>query len=303
MAASRERLPPNTRVGSYRIVQAIDRGGFSLIYLASELSSGAEVVIKEYMPKVIARRDPRLRVVPDTPDQTFALLQGRTLFFREIQALSLLRHPNIVRVLGFFLANGTGYLVMPHEPGRNLAAYLEERRGALSTAFVLEVFRPILDALALLHQRSMLHLDVKPANIHLRQGNRPLLLDLGATRGPQSVQPGGGLVITAGYSPLEQYSRAGKVGPWTDVYAVGASILNCMAGSPPAPAPERRDGDEPLDAILAGLRDRYPAFLIEAVKWSLTMDPARRPQDAATLLAALVPPTSYSSRERSHETL
>jgi serine/threonine protein kinase len=286
MPAARESLPPGILVGSYRIVRAIAKGGFSLIYLAHDEDGGEDVVIKEYMPKKIACRDRSWRVVPINPDYTENLHHGKKLFFQEVKALATLKHPNIVRVISFILAYDTGYLVMPNERGRNLGAYLQERKGGLSATFILDVFIPILDALALLHRNAMVHLDVKPGNIHLRHGNQPLLLDLGAVHPLNRGRPRGGQVITAGYSPVEQYFRAGEVGPWTDVYAVGASIRTCMEGHTPQPAPERQKEDKLLPAKLV-LKDRYPAFLLEAVDWSLSMDAARRPQDAAQLLTAL----------------
>ncbi|QGU31926.1 serine/threonine protein kinase [Thermochromatium tepidum] len=288
MAAARETLPPGTQVGSYHIVKPIAEGGFSLIYLATDDDSGEEVVIKEYMPKKLARRDRDRRVVPASIEYAESLHHGRKLFFQEVKALASLKHPNIVRVLAFFLANDTGYMVMPNERGRNLGAYLRERKGGLSTSFILEVFIPILDALALLHRRSMVHLDVKPGNIHLRHGNMPLLLDLGAVHPFNRGRSRGGQVITAGYSPVEQYFRGGQVGPWTDVYAVGASIRTCMDGRTPQPAPERQKEDRVVPAVEA-LKDRYPEFLLKAVDWAMSMDPEKRPQDAEELLFALLP--------------
>ncbi len=286
MTPARESLPPDTLLGSYRILETIGKGGFSLIYLARAEETGDEVVIKEFMPKKIAARDQRRQVVPIEPQYTENLQRGRKLFFQEVKALASLRHPNIVRVLDFFLANQTAYLVMPNERGRNLGSYIQERRGGLSTTFLLDVFMPILDALALLHARSMLHLDVKPGNIHLRHGNQPLLLDLGAVHPLSRGRAGGGQVITAGYSPVEQYYRGGRVGPWTDVYAVGASIRTCMEGRTPPPAIDRHQEDKLIPATVE-LKNRYPAFLLEAADWSMAMDPTKRPQDAAELLAYL----------------
>lgn len=288
MTPARETLPQGTLVGAYRIIKAIAKGGFSLIYLATDDDSGDEVVIKEYMPKKIARREANQCIVPISADYTENLHHGRKLFFQEVKALASLVHPNIVRVSAFLLANETAYLVMPNERGRNLGAYLHERKGKLSTSFILEVFVPILDALALLHRRSMLHLDVKPGNIHLRHGNEPLLLDLGAVHPLSRGRSRGGQVITAGYSPVEQYFRAGQVGPWTDVYAVGASIRTCMEGRTPQPAPERQKEDKVIPAKEA-LKERYPGFLLDAVDWSMSMDAAKRPQDAAELFDILAP--------------
>ena len=305
MTAARESLPHDTLLGSYRILETIGKGGFSLIYLARTEETGDEVVIKEFMPKKIAARDRRRQVVPIEPQYTENLQRGRKLFFQEVKALASLRHPNIVRVLDFFLANQTGYLVMPNERGRNLGSYIQERRGGLSTTFLLDVFMPILDALALLHARSMLHLDVKPGNIHLRHGNQPLLLDLGAVHPLSRGRAGGGQVITAGYSPVEQYYRGGRVGPWTDVYAVGASIRTCMEGRTPPPAIDRHQQDKLIPATVE-LKNRYPAFLLEAADWSMSMDSTKRPQDAAELLAYLtrhvgdLPHSEFSQEQQDH---
>jgi serine/threonine protein kinase len=286
MTPFRETLAPGTLVGSYQIVEAIGKGGFSLVYLALDLDRGDEVVLKEYLPKKLARRDSRGRVTAAGKAQVESLERGRRLFFQEAKALASLRHPNIVQVLDFFLANQTAYLVMQYERGKNLGAYIQERGGALSTTFILRVFLPILDALAMLHARSMLHLDVKPGNIHLRHGNEPVLLDLGAVHPLTGGRPRGGQVITAGFSPVEQYFKGGHVGPWTDVYAVGASIRNCMEGRIPPPAVERQ-GEDTLVPARIQLRHRHPPFLLEAVDWAMALEPANRPQDAGELLACL----------------
>lgn len=286
MPSARKALPPGTWLGQYHLERLIAKGGFSLIYLARMEETGDEVVVKEFMPKKIARRDAKGRVLPMEGKNTESLYRGRKLFFHEVKALASVHHPNIVRVLDFFLANDTCYLVMPNERGRNLGAYIQERRGGLSTTFLLDVFLPILDALALLHNRSMLHLDVKPGNIHLRHGNEPLLLDLGAVHPLSRGHIRGGQVITAGYSPVEQYYRGGHIGPWTDVYAVGASLRTCMEGRTPPPAIERHQEDKLVPAQVE-LKNRYPNFLLEAVDWSMAMDPSKRPQDAGELLRTL----------------
>lgn len=288
MQPARESLLPGTTVGTYQIVETIGRGGFSLIYLAHDLDNGSEVVLKEFFPKKVALRGSNRRILPSAAEHAEILLHGRKLFFQEARFLTSLKHPNIVRVLGFFLANDTGYLVMPNERGRNLAAYLQQRTGGLSTSFMLDVFVPILDALALMHRSSMVHLDVKPGNIHLRHGNYPLLLDLGAVHPLKLGRKRGGQVITAGYSPIEQYSSRGDIGPWSDVYALGASMRTCMERKTPPPALERAKEDR-LVPLTETLQNRYPSFLLEAVDWAMAMDIAQRPNDASTLLDSLTP--------------
>lgn len=302
MASARDSLPPGTFIDSYRISRTIDRGGFSLIYLAEDEETGDEVVVKEYMPKKFARRSESLRLVPLEDSHAERLYRGRKLFFQEARALAALHHPNIVQVLGFYLANNTAYMVMQYERGKNLGSYIRERRGGLSTSFIFQVFLPILDALALIHSRSLLHLDVKPGNIHLRHGNVPLLLDFGAVHLLSHGRTPSGQVITAGYSPVEQYYRGGRIGPWTDVYAVGASIRTCIAGKTPPPAVERNSKDTLMPAKQQ-FRDRYPLFMLEAVDWAMDMDPVRRPQDAGELLRALQQYTGELPRARFSESL
>lgn len=288
MAPARESLEPGTLVSGYRIVKMIGTGGFSLIYLASDEENGDEVVLKEYMPKKIAVRDARKHVIPVRPEYTENLWNGRRLFFQEVKAMASLHHPNILAVRDFFLANGTSYLVTRYQRGRNLWSYIQERNGGLSPTFILQVFLPVLDALALIHSSSLLHLDVKPGNIHVRHAYRPLLLDLGAVHRIGEGRGRGGQIVSAGYSPIEQYYRSGHVGPWTDVYATGASMRTCIEGKPPVPAVERHSNDT-LQPSMALYGERYPSFLLEAIDWSMRMDPTRRPQDAGELLAALQP--------------
>lgn len=285
-APNRDTLEPGTYIDCFRIVRTIGKGGFSLIYLAKDDETGDEAVIKEFMPKKIARRLENKWVEPIDENSRVSMIRSLRLFFQEAKAMAALRHPNIVGVRGLFLAHGTGYLVMQHERGRNLAQFVHERGGALSTTLLLRIFLPLLDALMLIHARSMLHLDIKPGNIHLRHGHDPLMLDLGAVQVMSSGRSIGGQVITAGYSPPEQYSSSGNIGPWTDVYAIGASMRSCIEAKTPQPSPERVENDTmvPLAEVM---KDRYPASLLEAIDWSMELEPEKRPQDASELLTVL----------------
>jgi serine/threonine protein kinase len=301
MAGTRDALPAGAIVGNYRIRSAIGKGGFSLIYLADDHESGGQVVVKEYMPKNLAHRDRSLQVVPFDDKHAERLHRGRKLFFQEAKILASLRHPNIVKVLGLFLANNTVYMAMQYERGKNLGNYVRERSGRLSTRFIFQVFLPVLDALSLMHSRSILHLDVKPSNIHLRHGNVPLLLDFGAVHLLSQERPLGAQIVTAGYSPVEQYHRVGHIGPWSDVYAVGASLRTCIEGKTPPPALARQQQGTVLVPAKKLFRDRYPPFLLKAVDWAMEMDPKQRPQNAGELLHALDQfdgePSTFSSTQ------
>jgi serine/threonine protein kinase len=302
MEKMREALPPGTVIDCYTIIKLIGSGGFSLIYLAEDEDTQDHVVIKEYMPKKLAVRnghDLKVRVADE--EQRNAMNNGRKLFYQEAKTLASLKHPNIVNVRNFFLDYDTAYMVMDYEHGKNLGHYIKRRKGGLSTTFLKTVFPPILDALSLLHTKGQLHLDIKPYNIHLRPGGDPLLLDFGAahriatSRKRQTSQ-----VVTAGFSPIEQYYAAGYVGPWSDVYSIGATMRSCIDGKSPQSAVERHAKDNMRPAAIA-FKKRYPAYLLEIIDWAMEIDPLLRPQNAGDMLNALVSETGYKRVEADGE--
>jgi serine/threonine protein kinase len=282
----RDSLPAGTVLNCYVIMKLIASGGFSLIYLAEDLDTQHEVVIKEFLPKKLARRDKNghLKIIKE--DQADQLNRGRKLFYGEAKVLASLHHPNIVKVRGFFLDNNTGYLVMDYVRGKNLASYIKRRKGGLSSRFLLTVFPPLLEALSLIHSRKLLHLDIKPGNIHLQAGGSPLLLDFGAVRQLNEEQHRRGQVVTPGFSPVEQYYYNGNIGPWSDVYAVGASMRACLDGSSPPSTIERHANDK-LKPASKLYRRSYPAYLLEAIDWAMEIKAEDRPQNANDLLAAI----------------
>lgn len=285
---SRNGLPPGTIVDCYSILKLIGSGGFSLIYLAEDIDTQDQVVVKEYLPKNYALRDERSHVTVDNEENSDRFNRGRKLFFQEAKALARLRHPNIVNVRTFFLANNTAYLVMDYEHGKNLGSYIKKYKGSLSTNFLLTVFPPVLGALNMVHKGGHLHLDIKPNNIHLRPGGNPLLLDFGAvheiarTRSNQQSQ-----VVTTGYSPLEQYHASGYIGPWSDVYAMGATMRTAIEGHPP-PSSIERDAKDKMRPASVVFKRRYPAYILELIDWAMEMDPLLRPQNAGIMLEALL---------------
>ncbi len=298
----RDSLPVGTVLDCYRITKLIGSGGFSLIYLAEDEDSHDEVAIKEYLPKRFGIRvaGNAVSVIKEEKHESFQ--RGRRLFYQEARVLATLRHPNIVHVRNCFLANNTAYLVMNYEPGKNLGRYIKKREGGLSSNFLMTVFPPLLDALALIHSRQHLHLDIKPSNIHLRPGGKPLLLDFGAVYHLDDVGEKKAQVVTPGFSPVEQYYASGKVGPSTDVYAVGATMRACIEGKPPPSAVERHAQDELLPAIEC-FGDRYPREILESIDWAMQLDAAQRPKTAAELRDALlgripVPRPPAASRRR-----
>jgi serine/threonine protein kinase len=238
-------LHKGTRLKDYLIQQVLSAGGFGIVYLTRKEDTEELLVIKEYMPNKLARREADGRVSPLSPAYGENFVEGKRLFHRESAALTKLVHPNIVRVVDFFDANDTAYMVMEYRPGKNLQSYIRSHGGHLSETFLRTVFPPLLDGLRLVHDTELLHLDIKPSNIHLCPGGVPLLLDFGAvfprhsSRKLQVAQ-----VVTPGYSPIEQYDPSGYVGPWTDIYAMGATIRTCIEGNAPPSSKKRREKDK-----------------------------------------------------------
>jgi serine/threonine protein kinase len=239
------------------------------------------------MPNKLAQRLPDGFVMPQGEQQAEHHNEGMRLFLQEAAALIKLKHPNIVRVLNFFRANGTVYMVMEYRPGKNLQRYIKNHNGGLSETFLRTVFPPLLDGLKLVHDSGFLHLDIKPSNIHLCPGGVPLLLDFGAvhprnsSRKLQITQ-----VVTPGFSPVEQYDLSGYVGPWTDIYAIGATMRACIEGNSPVAARDRQEKDKMRPAVSAFKR-RYSTSLLAALDWAMEVDPLLRPQTVDEFIDAL----------------
>jgi len=279
-------LQPGIQVDDYIIERAIGGGGFSSVYLARQHSDDKLVVIKEYLPRRLAHRTWGNLVVPNSDDTRSMFIMGRKLFLEEAMVLTKIRHPSIVEVLNFFQANSTVYLVMTYEYGRIMGDYLREKGGSLSESFMLTVFPALLEGVKVIHDQGFLHLDIKPHNILIRQGGDPLLLDFGAIQPyPYVGPPKTGKVSSSGFSPVEQYlhSNEDKLGPWSDIYAVGATMRMCLDGKTPPSAKERIVKDVMTPATKA-FRGRYSAYLLEAIDAATQINPDDRPQSAQEML-------------------
>lgn len=282
-------LPLGHMLHHYRITKTLGGGGFSIVYLADDTQGQKKVVIKEYLPSSQATRleGESVESISAETDSTFK--QGMRRFFEEAAALAKLQHPNIVRVTDFFRENNTVYLVMEHEDGMDLRAYLKRQGGRMSEKFIRTVFLQLLDGLREIHKLGFMHLDVKPSNIWLRPGGRPLLLDFGAAQSAfKGNKRAGAHTLTLGFAPIEQHRR-GHIGPWTDLYAIGASMWACMSGKAPMAAPDRHVRDKMKPAVKQ-FRRYYSRQLLEAVDWCLLMNQIERPQNVDDLAALLSQP-------------
>jgi serine/threonine protein kinase len=280
-------LQSGTIVDQYIIERELAHGGFSSVYLARQLEDQIQVALKEFLPRKQAHRTWNNVVVPNSEDDRPLFNRGRALFFEEAKVLAQLKHHNIVEVINFFQANSTVYMVMTYDYGVSLNRVISENQLPMDEEFLVQVFTALLSGIEVIHQSKMVHLDIKPGNILLRPDNDPLLLDFGAIRknSHNSKNNNQTLVLTNGFSPIEQYS-AKSIGPWTDIYAVGATMRCCLDKKIPPPSPARLKEDTQIPAVKAFKR-KYPPYLLEAVDWAMELQPRNRPQSTAELIEVL----------------
>jgi serine/threonine protein kinase len=280
-------LQPGTRIDEYVIERSLGDGGFSSVYLARQFSNQRQVVLKEYLPRRLAHRTWGNLVTPTSDASRPLFLLGRKRFIDEAMVLTKFRHPSIVEVLNFFEANATVYLVMTYEYGKILGDYLREKNAAMSEVFLRRVFPPLLEGVKCIHNQGYLHLDIKPHNILIRQGGEPLLLDFGAVQPyPYNGPPKPAKISSPGFSPIELYHDPIGLGPWSDIYAVGASMRMSLDGKVPPSAKDRAEKDT-LSPAVKTFRNKYSPFLLEAIDAAMAINPADRPQSAQAMLDAL----------------
>jgi serine/threonine protein kinase len=286
-AQANQPLPEGFQLENYRILRVLASGGFSFVYLAHD-ENEAPVAIKEYLPASLALRTDS-RPSPAVPEESLGVFRhGMKCFFEEGRALALLSHPNVVRVLNFFSANDTVYLVMRYERGRSLQQHVDRKRGALKEEWFRGTFAQLLNGLREVHSNKLLHLDIKPANIYLRNDGVPLLLDFGAARQTLSAEsvrlpP----MFTPGFASPEHHRARAKLGPWSDIYSVGATMYACLAEATPPSAPERLDKDR-LARARSSWAGKYSDELLDIIDWCLRLDHQERPQSVFALQKALL---------------
>lgn len=288
-------LPRGYALNEYRIDSTLGVGGFGLTYLATDSNLDLKVAIKEYLPGELATRCEDQSVLPKSEDTTDSFKWGLSRFLDESRTLASFRHPNIVRVMRFFEANQTAYMVMEFVTGQALNDWVRVRH-PLGERAVLAIAGPLLDGLEIVHRAGYIHRDIKPSNIFVRDDGSPVLLDFGSAR-----QPGQSSALTAivtpGYAPLEQYHSHGKQGPWSDLYAVGGVLYWMVTGNKPVEAAARIREDVLPSAVQVGDRTRYSENLLAAIDWALSPNEERRPQSVADFRAALAAPGAASGQE------
>ena len=286
----------------YRVDRVLGRGGFGITYLATDNNLDHRVAIKEYLPASLVQRREDKSLWPVSEESQTQYQEGLQRFLTEARTLVKFRHPNIVRVMAVFEANNTAYLVMEYEEGERFKEAVSKEGGA--DEYILKnLMLSIIDGLEQVHQYGFIHRDIKPVNLIIRNDGSPVLLDFGATR----VADVDGSAkhtsfVSVGYTPLEQYHEGASlsVGPWTDIYSLGATLYFAISGVTPVSAVGRlaalvKKSPDPLVAATEIGHGRYTESFLEAIDWALQFKVEDRPQTLAQWRTALQPATAGSS--------
>ena len=279
-------LKPGLTMHEYRIDGVLGEGGFGITYLATDVHLNAAVAIKEYLPQDIVFRARDGTVSPTASEHLLRYQQGLDSFLVEARTLASFRHSAIVRVTRFFEAHHTAYMVLEVENGEPFKVWWPDNRHIGERALI-ELLLPLLDGLAAVHAAGFMHRDIKPDNIQVRSSDGSLvLLDFGSAGHTAGVAGQGLVVVTPGYAPIEQYGLS-EQGPWTDLYALGATLYWAVAGKKPPDAETRKVDPKAYTRAVEAGRDVYGNAFLKAIDWALNSDPNKRPRTVLEFRRAL----------------
>lgn len=290
MATHSNALPRDYVLGEYHLISVLGEGGFGITYRAEDSNLNCHVAIKEFLPSQLAKRREDGSVVSLTADHTQPFNDWKRRFLDEARALARFRHRNIVRVLRFFEANGTAYLVMDLEQGITLEQNLASLHRPPTQDELDAILVPMLDGLEAVHASGFLHRDLKPQNVIIRTDGTPVLIDFGAAR--QDVEGQSRTltsIYTPGYAAPEQYAEHGRLGPWTDIFAMGAVLYRAISGAKPMDALSRvMLPEDPLPPAATAAKEVYRREFLAGIDAALRVRPDERPQTVAAWRRLLV---------------
>jgi len=287
-AYSNKALPAGTVLREWRLEEVLGVGGFGIVYKGRGIYFDELVAIKEYFPSAISERDDEDTVVPIDSDAEEVHALGLKKFVEEAKLLWNLstpsRHPNIVSVRSLFEIHGTAYMVMDFEDGTSLSRLLKDGT-RFNERSLWDIIRPIAEGLDRAHRVGVLHRDIKPPNILITSDGRPVLIDFGSARFDTAEATSTTVTFhTPPYAAVEQYVKTYAQGPWTDIYALGVVLYECVTGTKPPEVLERLHGGlgEPLSA------KKWPGYskrFLAAIDSAMTIKPSERPQSISEWLA------------------
>ncbi len=276
-------LAPGAVVDNLRVDRLLGQGTFGITYLVTDQVLNKPFALKEFLPREHVSRAEDGTLQPVSSQATKVFSTGLSDFLDEGRTVAQLDHPNIVKVLRCFRANGTAYMLMPYYRGEALHKLLK-RSGTFTSEEALALSRPLLNALEYIHRSGLFHQDIKPANIYITQSGQPVLLDFGAA----GQRPGAGSSTrprlgSEGYAALEQSEAAGQIGPWTDIYGLAATLYRCISGRIPVAAVQRLSDisegkSDPLQALKNLVPGQQFSGILDATGRGLALEPSSRPQ-------------------------
>ena len=285
---SNKALPPGTVLREWRLEQVLGVGGFGIVYKGRGIYFDELVAIKEYFPSAISDRKDGDTVVPNDSASEEVHALGLKKFVEEAKLLWNLskptRHPNIVSVRSLFEIHGTAYMVMDFEDGVPLSDLIKKRK-KFSEAGLMELIRPIAEGLDRAHRVGVLHRDIKPGNILVGEDGTPVLIDFGSARFDTAEATSTKVTFhTPPYAAIEQYVKTYEQGPWTDIYALGVVLYECVTGAKPPEVLERMHGGLGHPLAEGDWPDFSRAFL-RAIDAAMIIRPTDRPQSIPQWLA------------------
>lgn len=273
--------------GTYKIESYLASGGFGNTYIAKNIEFDETYAIKEFFVKGVCQRDGNSTIISvSNAENTNSFEQQREKFKKEARRLRSLSNPHIVKVYDLFEENGTAYYVMDYVDGENLSARLKRTNVPLAESEVRNYLNQILDGLEAIHNEGMFHLDIKPANIMVDSHNVVKLIDFGASKQQSTV--GGatmstGISYTNGYAPSEQVVQSyDKFGPWTDFYALGATMYKLLTNQDP-PSVSDLSEDETEDKHLALPMPNVSGKMKKLVVWMMQVNRLKRPKNVGEI--------------------
>lgn len=273
--------------GTYKIESYLSSGGFGNTYLAKNIEFDETYAIKEFFVKGVCQRDVHSTTISvSNAENTNSFEQQREKFKKEARRLRSLSNPHIVKVYDLFEENGTAYYVMDYVDGENLSARLKRTNAPLAESEVRNYLNQILDGLEAIHNKGMFHLDIKPANIMVDSHDVAKLIDFGASKQQSTV--GGatmstGISYTNGYAPSEQMAQSyDKFGPWTDFYALGATMYKLLTNQDP-PSVSDLSEDETEDKHLALPMPNVSEEMKKLVVWMMQEKRLKRPKNVGEI--------------------
>jgi serine/threonine protein kinase len=273
-------LHAGRKLCQYKVLRVLGAGGFGITYLARDESLEKLFAIKEFFPEEYAVRA-GASVKPKT-SQVVDFGWARERFIEEARILARFDHPNIAKVVQIFELNNTAYMVQEYEHGRDLAEWFREINDAPTQTELDSLIEPLLTALELVHRNDLLHRDISPGNIYIRDNGTPVLLDFGSAKDAVAQRTKNiSAIVKAGYSAPELYSSRGRSqGPWSDIYSLAATLYHAISGAAPEEATERLLADN-LAPSKDVARGTYRQAFLDAVDSVLRITPKNRPQTVA----------------------